>query len=408
MLSNVILFTLFLWFSAERLRRKDDELTFASVAKNRLVAIVNSSDDAIISKTLDGIITSWNRGAERLFGYTEVEAIGQPMLMLIPTDRTHEERDILLRISRGEFIDHFETVRVRKNGSVIDISATISPLRNDDGQIVGVSKIARDITEQKQVEQKLQERLNKMLDERTAKLEETNRELEAFSYSVSHDLRQPLRAVSGYSRMLVEDYEPLFDEEGKRLIRQIQRSSLKMGVLIDELLAFSRIGRHAINPVVIDMEGLARSAAAELTKNSSYHHATVVVEAMPACMGDPSLFRLVWNNLLSNALKFSHKLERPSIHVGGRRIDGECVYSVKDNGAGFNMTYYNKLFGVFQRLHTEREFEGTGVGLAIVHRVVSRHHGRVWAESEENAGATFYFALPGVNPSPDERIIASA
>ena len=181
-----------------------------------------------------------------------------------------------------------------------------------------------------------------------------------------------------------------------------------MGVLIDELLAFSRIGRHTISPIVIDMEGLAKSAAAELTKNTSYQHATVVVEALPACMGDPSLFRLVWNNLLSNALKFSHKQEHPDIQVRGHRVDGECVYSVKDNGAGFNMSYYNKLFGVFQRLHTEREFEGTGVGLAIVHRVVSRHNGRVWAESEENAGATFYFALPGVDASPDEQIIASA
>jgi signal transduction histidine kinase len=236
--------------------------------------------------------------------------------------------------------------------------------------------------------------LEQRVHERTAQLEAANKEMEAFTYSVSHDLRAPLRAIDGYTRILLEDFQPALDDEGKRICNVISDSTHKMGDLIDDLLALSRLGRVDLNPVKINMQEMATAVFKELTTTESRKRITFEVNALPPALGDPSLIRQVWVNLVSNAIKFSAKRKRPVITVQGEIKETEMVYSLKDNGVGFDMQYAHKLFNVFQRLHSTREFEGNGVGLAIVQRIINRHGGRAWAEGKIGKGATFYFTLP--------------
>jgi len=236
--------------------------------------------------------------------------------------------------------------------------------------------------------------LERRIHERTAQLEAANRELEAFSYSVSHDLRAPLRAIDGYTRILLEDYQQLLDDEGKRICSVISEGAHKMSDLIDDLLTFSRLGRSALNPSNIDMEAMAGAVFQELTTAQSRKRIDFQVDSLPPAVGDPALLRQVWVNLLSNSVKFSQKKKRAVIRVRGEKSENETVYSVQDNGVGFDMQYVDKLFGVFQRLHSVKDFEGNGVGLALVQRVILRHGGRAWAEGETGKGATFYFTLP--------------
>ncbi|MBV8032136.1 MAG: GAF domain-containing protein [Betaproteobacteria bacterium] len=229
---------------------------------------------------------------------------------------------------------------------------------------------------------------------RTAELERANAELEAFSYTVSHDLRAPLRAVDGFARIFEEDYSRYVDEEGRRLLGVIRESSRRMGTMIDSLLALSKLGRQPLHFADVDMTQLAAEAWVELAPDA---RVSCSLPALPSIRGDRALLKQVWTNLLGNAIKYSAKAGNPSVEVSGRREGSECVYCVADNGAGFDMRYAAKLFGVFQRLHGADEFPGTGVGLAIVQRIVSRHGGRTWAESEPERGARFYFSLP---PAP--------
>jgi PAS domain S-box-containing protein len=276
--------------------------------------------------------------------------------------------------------------RTRPDGTVLEIRGTPMP---DGGFVTYYS----DITERKRAEEKITQ-LNADLERRAAQLEISNKELEGFSYSVSHDLRSPLRAVDGYSQMLEEDYGGKLDDEGRRLLGVIRRSSQKMGVLIDDLLAFSHLGRKSISAVKTDMNALVNEVVEELGPAAGDIASHCEIGTLPDAWCDRALLRQVWVNLLSNALKYSGNRNPPAIRVAGHNGGAENVYSVSDNGAGFDMQYYDKLFGVFQRLHSEEEFAGTGVGLAIVQRVVTRHGGRVWAEGKVDAGATFYFALP--------------
>jgi signal transduction histidine kinase len=245
------------------------------------------------------------------------------------------------------------------------------------------------------------EELELRVRERTAALEAANKELESFSYSVSHDLRSPLRAIDGFSRILLEDYAATLDAEGRRLLGVIRDNSRKMGELIDDLLEYSRLGRKPLANAAIDMQRLVDEVLAELPASGG-SAPRLELGALPPARGDRTLLKQAWANLLANAVKFSSKREQPLIAVSGREDGAQCVYRVKDNGAGFDMRYHDKLFSVFQRLHGADEFEGTGVGLAIVQRVIARHGGRVWAEGAVDAGAAFHFSLP--KGSPDGQV----
>lgn len=553
--------------------------------------IVENSNDAIISKTIDGIIQSWNKSAELIFGYTAKETVGRHISIIIPQDRLHEEDEIISRLKKKEKITHYETVRQHKNGSLLNISVTISPIVDNDGNVIGASKIARDITDrvtQENLElankdrmrqqtaeilevllsyvlkdfsgtapvsdvgdeidaiavglntlgEELKESLeanqnyiqlledlnvnleqiianrtaelaqykyaidessiveitdtngviiyanenkasiskytakeligqstgivnsgyhskefiaqmwdtikagkiwkgefkNKAKDgsyywvnttivpfldnegkpyqymaiktditenknneieriERAKEIETVNKELESFSYSVSHDLRAPLRAVDGYALMLEEDFGQTLGAEGNRLIGVIRTNAQHMGQLIDDLLNFSRLGRKEVKKALVNVQELAESILRELQVDKNFKAKVDVINLHPA-MADQSLLYNVLSNLISNAVKYSSKVDYPKVEITSVKGNNETIYVVKDNGAGFEMEYANKLFGVFQRLHTTEEFEGTGVGLATVQRIIHKHGGRVWAESKVNQGATFYFSLP--------------
>ncbi len=242
--------------------------------------------------------------------------------------------------------------------------------------------------------QRVAAELERRVAERTAQLEAANKELESFSYSVSHDLRTPLRAINGFARMLEEDYGARLDAEGRRLLGVVGGSATQMGRLIDDLLDFSRVGRAQLAREPVDMAALARDAAAQALTAAGRAPPQIELGKLPPARGDAALLRQVWLNLIGNAVKFSAHRDAPRIGVSGRIEDGAALYCVEDNGAGFDMRYYDKLFGVFQRLHRQDEFGGTGVGLAIVQRIVARHGGRVWAEGRPGHGASFFFSLP--------------
>jgi PAS domain S-box-containing protein len=361
----------------------------AEAAAAHLAAIVECSDDAIVGKDLRGTVTSWNTGAEKVFGYAAAEMVGQSITRLIPSERLEEEQRILSQIERGENVRHFETVRVRKDGRPIEVSVMVSAIRDQTGRIVGASKVARDITEYRAAMAevaKLNAELEKRVAERTA-------ELEAFSYSVSHDLRAPVRAIAGFARMVQADFAERLPLEARQKLFRIHENALKLGQLIDGLLAFSRLGRQALNKRTLCPGALVNGVLEELQSEQRDRNVTISVGQLPDCEADPLLLQQVFTNLISNALKYTRQRNPAVIEIGARRQDGACVYFVKDNGAGFDMEYAHKLFGVFQRLHREDEFEGTGVGLAIVQRIVNRHGGRVWAEGRPENGATFYFTL---------------
>ena len=510
----------------------------AEEARERLAALVDSSDDAIISKTLDGTIKTWNRGAERVFGYSSAEMAGKPMLLLIPPDRVNEESEILARIRHGESVEHFETVRVRKDGKKIDISATISPIKDSSGAIVGASKIARDITERKQTEdrlagqteelsrqaeellrsqlaletqtlmlqsvldsmaeglvaadaqgkfiiwnpaavkilgmaaanltsqqwtahyglyledmvtpfpadqlplarairgesssaqmfvrnpeleqgtwievgggplkdkdgavrggvvafrditqrkadereiRKLNEELEERVVQRTAQLAAANHELEAFTYSVSHDLRAPLRHIGGFSKILSEDFGPGMPAEAQNHLKRIEDGVHRMGLLVDELLNLARVGRHALHLEATGLNFLIEDVVSLLQPETEGRAVTWKIAELPSAECDPILIKQVFQNLLANALKFTRTRDRAVIEISQQLVDGQMVVGISDNGVGFNMKYKDKLFGVFQRLHRVEDFEGTGIGLATVQRIIHKHGGRVWAEAE--------------------------
>jgi len=559
----------------------------AEAVQARLAALVASSDDAIFGKTLDGIITDWNQGAEQLYGYTPDEMVGQSLARLMPPDLPDELPALLARLRRGDGIAHYETQRVAKDGTRRDVALTISPIRDAAGQLIGASTIARDITVRKQAEAELErrrqetallaevaQRLSASLDletvlqhvvmgaqalceseraflslrdpgtdalvgryesgaprtgyvglrlapgqglgahvlrtgqpwrtadyitdprfskvsvagvragghlamlavpiqlggqvagvlyvsnpttqpftdrdeailvrlaahaalamqnaqlyqqaqaelterqqaeaalaqaaaaleqrvaERTAQLEAANRELEAFSYSVSHDLRAPLRAVNGFARILLDEYAQHLPEAAQHYLRLVVDSAQHMGQLIDDLLAFARLSRQPLTRQAVAPADLVRQVLEDLRPVPAARRLDVRIGALPPCQADPALLKQVWVNLLANALKFTSRRDVAVIEVGGHEEAGVSVYWVRDNGVGFDMAYADKLFGVFQRLHRADEYDGTGVGLALVQRIIQRHGGRIWAEAAVDQGATFFFTIGGASAPP--------
>ncbi|HVY06824.1 MAG TPA: CHASE3 domain-containing protein [Burkholderiales bacterium] len=338
-----------------------------------------------------------NRAEEKLLGMSREALIGKSDHDLFPREQADffvaKDREVL---AQQGIVDIPEEILTTPETTLILRTRKIG-LRDASGEPQYLLGISEDITEQKRAEEAIRA-LNANLEMRANQLEAANKELESFTYSVSHDLRAPLRAIDGFSRIFEEDYGQQFDDEGRRLLAVIRENSQRMGMLIDDLLAFSRLGRQALSIQPVDMTALANASLADaLTSGGAGPRPEIAVAALPGAMGDPVLLKQVWINLLSNAVKYSGKRDAPRVEVGFRQRTDEdefVTYFVKDNGVGFDMRYYDKLFGVFQRLHRIEEFAGTGVGLAIVHRLVTRHGGRVWAEAEIDKGATFYFTLP--------------
>ncbi|MHB1190545.1 MAG: MEDS domain-containing protein [Armatimonadota bacterium] len=501
----------------EELRREIAEREREEREIARLAAIVESSDDAIISKDLNGTILTWNRGAEDIYGYPADEAVGRPISMLAPPDQPGEIPHILEEIRHGKRI---ETKRVRKDGRRIYVSLTISPIKDAAGRIVGSSTIAREITEQKLAEEALRaaslyarslieasldplvtisregkitdvnhatelvtgvprdrligsdfsdyftepekaragyeqafregsvrdyplairhvsgritdvlynatvyrdengdiqgvfaaarditerkraetelteltKTLERRVAERTAELEAANKEMEAFSYSVSHDLRAPLRSIDGFSLALFEDYADKLDPLGQDYLTRVRQAAQRMGKLIDDMLRLSRVTRAEMHYETVDLSAMAREILSEFQREQPDRKVEIIIHPDIVAEGDLSLLQIALENLLDNAWKFTGRKPVGRIEFGVTHKDGERIYYVRDNGAGFDMAYVDKLFNPFQRLHPETEFPGTGIGLAIVQRIIRRHGGRVWAEGKVDAGATFYFTL---------------
>jgi PAS domain S-box-containing protein len=350
-----------------------------------LAAIVESSEEAIIGKTLEGVITSWNRGAEQIFGYSAAETVGRPLSLLIPAAHEEEEAAILGFLAKGE-VRRLDTVRRRKDGQTIDVSVTISPVRDAGGRVVGISNVARDITERRQGEEALARAKDAA--------EAASSELEAFSYSVAHDLRAPLRGMNGFAQVLLDEYRDKFDAEGKDWLCEILLNAQKMGALIDSLLSLSRLTRSEIRRETVDLSAVGRAAAVQFGADEPQRIVEWVIQDGLRATGDPVLVRALLENLLANAWKFTAKVPAARIELGATEKDGAPVFYVRDNGAGFDMAFAKKLFAPFQRLHTVEEFPGTGIGLATVQRIARRHGGRTWADGTVDGGATFYFTLP--------------
>ncbi|HTL54534.1 MAG TPA: PAS domain S-box protein [Candidatus Limnocylindrales bacterium] len=378
----------------------------------RLAAIVQSSDDAIISKDLTGRITSWNPGATRLFGYEAEEAIGRPISILIPPDRLNEETMVLAQLRRGERIEHLDTIRITKDRRKINVLLTISPVHDVEGNIIGASKIARDITDLKRTEQELAEartRLEKYSQEleetvrqRTAELQAANQELEAFSYTAAHDLRTPLRNMRGILQLFEEEVAPGLPAERQELISRLSRSAERMSQLLEALLDFSRIGKHHLQRTRTALDELLQRAIAELRPEIEKRQVEWKTGALPIVECDPGLMEQALINLLSNALKYTQPRPVARIEVGQVPHEGNVAIYVRDNGIGFSMEQADKLFTPFHRLHPERQFKGSGIGLATVDRIIRRHGGRVWAESKPDEGATFYFTLGTSSGNPSD------
>jgi PAS domain S-box-containing protein len=348
-------------------------------------------------------ISSWDERYKEIFGVSESQRPNEEILArLHPDDLPHVWAAVEAALDPDQPRSYSAEYRVNHpDGSVHWVEAHgVASFEGEGEERRATSLVGtvQDITERKLAEGRLRQlhlELEQRVIERTEQLEAANREMEAFSYSVSHDLRAPLRTVDGFSQALLEDFGPQLPEEGQRQVRTIREGAQRMGTLIDDLLAFSRLGRQSLaKPAVVDMDGLVRESLEELLPERQGRHLEIRAAPLPPGLGDRALLKQVWANLLSNAIKYTRKRDRAVVEIGSESANGETVYFVRDNGTGFDMRYAHKLFGVFQRLHRAEDFEGTGVGLAIVQRVVQRHGGRVWAESTVDRGATFHFSLP--------------
>jgi PAS domain S-box-containing protein len=502
--------------------RADRACRQAEETVSKLASIVTFSNDAIVGKTLDGVVTSWNPAAESIYGYSAQEMVGQSISQSIPPERREEFAGIMESLRQGRKVDHFETTRLRKDGQTIHVSLSINPVRDSAGKIAGASTIARDITERKRAETALHEsqqqyfilfnemlmgfalletvyddagrvcdfryvevnpahetqcglqreeiigktlrevlptlepiwietyakvaitgesihfdnyaeplgrrlelsvfrtcrgqvavtfaditernraeeevrclnaELEQRVIQRTAQLEAANKELEAFAYSVSHDLRAPLRHISGFSKILSDELGPNLPADAQHQLQRIQEGTRRMGQLVDDLLNLARVGRRDLSLRVSELRSIVDEVIAELESDCKGRQIEWKIGNLPLVECDPGLMKQVFQNLLANALKFSRPRLEAIVEIGQKEENGNSVVFVRDNGVGFNMKYADKLFGVFQRLHRQEDFDGTGVGLATVQRIIQKHGGRIWAEAELDKGAIFYFSL---------------
>ncbi len=378
------------------LRASDQEkeiLRKQAQEKNALLAsIVTTSDDAIISETLNGVITSWNGGAEAMFGYTAEEAVGRHISLIIPPERAGEVEEIIEKLRRHEPIQHFQTVRVGKNGKRLDVSLSISPLVDTEGHIVGGAKIARDITAQK--------RSDEALKRYAQALERSNRDLEDFAHTASHDLKGPLRGLSRNATFLEEDYIDKLDAAGVKRLERIRYLTLQMERLIDNLLSYSRLGRQAMVTKPTDLNEVVREVATMMEAMLEGHNVIISIpDPLPTILCNQDQITQVFLNIMSNAVKYNGK-DNKIVEVGyiaqmvTRKGPVQGVLYVRDNGDGIEEQFYDQIFRIFKRLNDEETRQkGSGVGLTFARKIIQRHGGQIWLESQPKQGTTFYFTL---------------
>jgi PAS domain S-box-containing protein len=361
------------------------ELKKAEQRIMQLASIVEYSSDAIISKTTEGYVTSWNRQAEVLFGYSEKEMLGKHISLLFPEGHVDEEDMILAQIKGDHALLNYETERVRKDGTRIMISSTISPIKDPSGKIIGVSKIARDITEKKAAEAKLMAY--------TAALEQKNRETEQFAYIASHDLQEPLRTITNYIGLFDKGYKGKLDEKADIYIGFINSASKRMQVLITDLLEYTRIENDKSQSEV-DCNVLLSEILKDMQVVIEETGADIKAETLPVVTGQYSRLKSLFQNLISNAIKFRKPGEPPQIGITVKDHGKEWLFEIKDNGIGIEKAYYEKIFKIFQRLHSRKDYQGTGIGLAHCKKIVDLRGGQIWVESEFGKGSSFFFTLP--------------
>ena len=406
---------------ASKVARDIGEQKRSSELRGLFAAIVNSSDDAIISKDLESIVTSWNSGAERMFGYTASEAIGRPIWMLFPPDRVFEETEILAKIRRGERVDHFETVRMRKDGSLIDLSVTISPVKDARGRIVGASKIARDIGEQRRGKRAIEmarrelEHANRQLRlvavdlesrvrEKTAELEESRQDWESFAYSISHDLRSQVRTVFNFTKLLEEQLNGKIGVEEQDYLHRLTKAAARISSMIDGVLAFTRVTRAQMQLQEVSLDTVLLDvidASAELQPPA----AQVRVERpLGTVSANRAGLHQCLANLLGNAVKYVPRDKTPEVVVRSEAQGEFLRLWVEDNGIGIPEEEKGNLFQMFQRMNNARGYEGTGLGLAIVRRAVERMGGKVGAESSAGRGSRFWLELKKAPPGSEANV----
>jgi PAS domain S-box-containing protein len=366
-------------------RKRAEEVLRTSEERFRLM-VSTVEDYAIFMLDLNGHVVSWNEGAERAKGYRAEEIIGQHFSRFYPAEdleRGKPDYELKVATEQGKFED--EGWRLRKDGSRYWANVIITALRDENGRLRGFAKVSRDLTDRMKNEERM--RIH------NAHLEASNKELEAFCYSVSHDLRAPLRGIDGFSQALLEDHANQLDPQGKEYLQRVRASAQRMATLIDDLLNLSRITRNEMHRETVDLSSMADSIAIDLHSRDPQRKVSFVISSGLRADADPRLLRIALENLLANSWKFTSQRDDARIEMGWTQNNGKSAYFVRDNGVGFDTANASNLFGPFQRLHAMNEFPGTGIGLATVQRIIQRHGGRIWAEAALDRGATFYFTL---------------
>jgi PAS domain S-box-containing protein len=374
-------------------------------AVTRLAALVESSDDAIIGKTLDGTIVSWTHGAQNLFGYTAEEIHDQTGECLIPSERMDEETHIMDSIRSGRRDHYLETVRRKKDGTLIDVSLSISPIEDSHGDMIGISTIARDITERKQAEQEMK-KLNNRLKSTVRELERANKELQEFTHIAAHDLKTPLRAIATLADWLRVDYIDKFDEQGREQVQILVDKAKQMTALIDDILRYCRLGQEKVKGNPVDLNAVVSGVIKDMI---ALENIQIGVEnELPTILCNKTHVIQIFQNLIGNAIKY---MDKPAGHIKVDCVeqDDSWMFSVEDNGPGIDEMYYEKIFHMFQTLEPREGVESTGVGLAIVKKIVEMNHGDVWIESKVGKGTTFFFTIPkqAVVGQPNEALMSS-
>ena len=372
--------------ATEALKLEAGERRLADEARSQLTAIIEYSEDAIVGKTLDGVVTSWNAAAQKMFGFSAKEAVGRPITMIFPPELVDEERFILETVRELGLVENYETVRLRKDGTRIDVSVTVTPVRDLEGKIIGLSSIKRNITRRKQIEAALNVYMER--------LEKTNEALQEFTSVASHDLKEPLRKIQALGDLLGTRYDGVLDREGRLHLERMKNAANRMQQLIDCLLSYAQVSAKTSLFLKTDLKALAHEALADLDVRIQETRGQVEIGDLPVIDADPGQIRQLFQNLIGNALKY-HGEQSPLVRISSPPPrNGYCQIIIEDNGIGFNEEYLDLIFKPFQRLHGRSKYEGAGMGLAICKRIVERHGGTITATSQPGAGSTFIVSLP--------------